>query len=267
MPKQLKLRRFHRGEKRWLHTKLRDRKLPAWAMHRYQIIALIRNGNAPFNAAQQIGCSAKAAYLWLRRFNTSGFDGFEQGSHPEGRPSQLTSTQLNLLYHVAQKRPTDVGLPFTNWSIHKLQLYLVRKRNFPKVSAEWLRRLLRRAKISWQRTKTWKQSHDPQFKAKKSAFWHSMPKDPSGVSSSVTISLDPWNYVRSQAGAGHGNSIRNAIVQPIRANAGSNSCMDSMMSTVIAWSDGCASAKPPKTLWFVLSASEPVIRCNCASMS
>ncbi len=219
MPQRLKLRRFHRGEKRWLHSKLHDRKLPAWAMHRYQIIAMIRKGSSPFNASQHVGCSAKAAYLWLRRFNASGFGRFEQGSHPEGRPSQLTSNQLNLLYHVAQKRPTDVGLPFTNWSIHKLQLYLVRKRNFPKVSAEWLRRRLRRAKISWQRTKTWKQSHDPQFKAKKSAFWRSMRKDPSGVSLSVTISLALWNYDRWQAGAGHAISVRNAIVQPIRANA------------------------------------------------
>lgn len=178
MPKRLHLRPFHRGEKILLQTKLRDRKLPAWAIHRYQIIALVRKGYSPFKASLLIGCSAKAAYLWFQRFNASGFGGFEHSSHPEGRPSELTQRHLNLLFHIAQKRPTDVGLPFTQWSMTKLQAYLVRHRHFPKVSPEWLRRQLHRAKISWQRTKTWKQSDDPQFKAKKSVFWHFTPSVP-----------------------------------------------------------------------------------------
>ena len=187
MPKRLQLRRFHRGEKIVLNAKLHDRKLPAWALHRYQIIAQLREGKSAFRASRLIGCSAKAAYLWLSRFNTSGFDQFEQTSNPEGRPSQLTKEQLHLLTHIAQKRPTDGGLPFTNWSMAKLQDYLVKQRHFPKISPEWLRRLLHRAKVSWQRTKTWKQSHDPEFKSKKSVFWHSMLSDPSAAWSSVTI--------------------------------------------------------------------------------
>jgi transposase len=178
MPKRLQLRCFHRGEKTVLHTKLCDRKLPAWAMHRYQIIALVRKGFSPFKTSQLIGCSAKAAYLWLQRFNAQGFRYFEQSSNPEGRPSQFTQRDMKLLQHVAQKRPTDVGLPFTQWSMTKLHAYLVKQGQFPNVSPEWLRRQLHRANISWQRTKTWKQSSDPQFKAKKSEFWHCMPSVP-----------------------------------------------------------------------------------------
>jgi transposase len=175
MPKRLRLRRFHRGEKQWLKAKLHDRKLPAWAMHRYQIIALIRSGHSAFRGSRQAGCSAKAAYLWLGRFNTSGFAHFEEGSHPEGRPSQLTRQHLKLLHEVVRKRPTDVGLPFTNWSMTKLLDYLIKKRRFPKIGPEWLRQLLHRANVSWQRTKTWKQSHDPDFERKKSVFWRYMP--------------------------------------------------------------------------------------------
>lgn len=187
MPKRLRLRRFHRGEKILLQAKLHDRKLPAWALHRYQIIAHLREGKSALGAARLIGCSAKAAYLWLARFNTSGFDPFEHISNPEGRPSQLSEEHLQLLIHIAQKRPTDVGRPFTNWSMTKLQDYLVKKHRFPKVSPEWLRRLLRRAKVSWQRTKTWKQSHDPAFKPKKSVFWHSTLNVHPAASWSVTI--------------------------------------------------------------------------------
>lgn len=175
MPKRLRLRRFRRGERKTLTTKLHDRKLPTWAMHRYQIIAQVRAGSSVFHALSQVNCAANTAYLWVKRFNQSGFRAFENSSHPEGRPSELTQRHLNLLFHIAQKRPTDVGLPFTQWSMTKLHAYLVKHRHFPKVSPEWLRRQLHRAKISWQRTKTWKQSHDPQFKAKKSVFWHFMP--------------------------------------------------------------------------------------------
>ena len=187
MPKQLELRRFRRGEKQLLQAKLHDRKLPAWAMHRYQIIAYIRNGLSAFRTAHLVGCSAKAAYLWLAHFNHSGFASFEDGSNPDGRPSKLTRQHLSLLCRIARKRPTDVGLPFTHWSMTKLQDYLVKKRHFPKVGPEWLRQLLQRAHVSWQRTKTWKQSDDPEFERKKSGFWRFTLNGPSTVPWSVTI--------------------------------------------------------------------------------
>jgi len=267
MPKRLQLRPFHRGEKITLQAKLCDRKLPAWAMHRYQIIALIRQGFSPFKASQLIGCSAKAAYLWLERFNLTGFQGFEQSSHPEGRPSELTQRDLQFLYHIAQKRPTDVGLPFTQWSMTKLHAYLVKQRHFPNVGPEWLRRQLHRAKISWQRTKTWKQSSDPQFRAKKSEFWHCMPTVPNGASSSVMINLDRWNYVRFPAHAGHGNGTRSEIVPPIRANAVSNNCMAFMMSMRTVWSAVFANEKRVMTLWRVSNAYAHAIQSNCEFMS
>lgn len=267
MPKRLPLRPFHRGEKILLQAKLCDRKLPAWAMHRYQIIALIRKGYSPFSASHLIGCSAKVAYLWLQRFNTAGFVGFEQSSHPEGRPSEFTQSDLKLLQYIAQKRPTDVGLPFTQWSISKLHAYLVKQRHFPKVSPEWVRRQLHRAKISWQRTKTWKQSHDPQFKAKKSVFWHFVRSVLNGVSWSAMINLDRWNAVLLQAPAGHGMDIRNAIVQPIRTNAASNSCMAFMMCIRTAWSAVCANEKRALTLWRVSNGSGRAIQGNCAFIS
>jgi transposase len=267
MPKRLQLRRFHRGEKILLQAKLCDRKLPAWAMHRYQIISLIRKGFSPFKASQLIGCSAKAGYLWRQRFDTNGFAGFEQSSHPEGRPPELTQSDLKLLYHIAQKRPTDVGLPFTQWSISKLHAYLVKQRHFPKVSPEWLRRQLHRVKISWQRTKTWKQSHAPQFKPKKSVFWHFIPSVPNVASWSAMINLDRWNYVQWRDRAGHGMGIRSAIVQPIRANAASNSCMAFMMCMRTAWSGVCANAKRAVTLSLVSNGSGRAIQGNCGFIS
>lgn len=267
MPKRIKLRRFHRGERQLLNAKLHDRKLPVWLAQRYRLIALVHAGLNVFGAARRLGCAKETAYRWIKEFNRLGFRKFDRASHPEGRPSELTRRDLNLLCHIAQKRPTDVGLPFTQWSMTKLHAYLVKQRHFPKVSPEWLRRLLHRAKISWQRTKTWKQSHDPQFKAKKSVFWHCMPNARNAGSSSVTINLVRWNYALSQVHAGHAIGIRNEVVQPIRANAVSNSYMAFMMCMPTAWSAVCANAKRVLTLWRVSNASALAIQCSSAFMS
>jgi transposase len=234
MPKRIRLRRFRRGEKQLLTTMLHDRKLPVWLAQRYRVIALVYDGLSVRATARRLTCAKETAYRWITEFNRSGFQGFNRSSHPEGRPSTVTQRDVKLLCHIAQKRPTDVGLPFTHWSMTKLHAYMVRQRNFPKVSPEWMRRLLRRAKVSWQRTKTWKQSHDPHFKSKKSAFWHSMRSDPSAASLSVMTSLDRSNYVLLQDGAGHDRVIRNAIARPIPANVGSSNYMDFMMYTPIA---------------------------------
>ena len=85
MPKRLCLRRFRRNEKQTPTMKLHDRKLPTWAMHRYQIIAQVRAGSSVFQAMSQVNCAVNTAYLWVKRFNQSGFKFFESSSHPEGR--------------------------------------------------------------------------------------------------------------------------------------------------------------------------------------
>jgi transposase len=193
MPRKVSLRRFHRGEVLLLTAKLHDRKLPIWIAQRYRIIALVRLKQSVFAAARQLGCAKDTAYRTVQEFHRFGLRRFERISNPEGRPSRITRAQLRALIRVAQKRPTDVGLPFTHWSMTILQDYLVKRLRFPKVSPEWLRRLLHREGVSWQHTKTWKQSHDPDFERKKSVFWPFMPSVRSAGRSSVTINSARWN--------------------------------------------------------------------------
>lgn len=234
MSKRLKLRRFRRGERQTLHIKLHDRKLPTWAMHRYQIVALVREGQSVFHASHQVGSSPKMAYLWAARFNESGFRTFEESSNPAGRPSELGRQHFQLLLRTAQKRPTDVGLPFTNWSMTKLQEYLVKRRHFPAVSPEWLRQLLRRADISWQHTKTWKQSHDPEFEVKKSVFWRSMPSVRDMAWWSATINSVHWNCVPCPVGVGLASASHSVIEPPIPGSVALSSCMVSTTCMPIA---------------------------------
>ena len=267
MPRKVTLRRFHRGERLLLTAKLHDRKLPIWIAQRYRIIALLRLKKSVYAAAQQLGCAKDTAYRTVREFNRVGFRRFERTSNPEGRPSEIKRSQLQTLIRVAQKRPTDVGLPFTHWSMTILQDYVVKRLRFPKVSPEWLRRLLHRAGVSWQHTKTWKQSHDPDFERKKSVFWPFTPSVRSAGWSSVTINLALWNSDLSPECVGPPKASRSGTERRIRARKASNNCMAYTMCMPTAWSGEFGSARRLKTFLLALRDCGIVIPGKFASMS
>jgi transposase len=180
MPKLVRLRRLTRREERLLHGKLRDLSLSVRIHQRYRVIEEVRKGRAVVEAAERVGCHFTVAYDWVRRFNKSGFETFEQVPNPKGRPPILRAEQLRDLVDVALSSPTERGLPFSVWSVAKLAEYCRAKHLLPEVTDEWVRRLLRREGLSAQRIRTWKTSHDPHFDSKKNAFGGSTTDVPGG---------------------------------------------------------------------------------------
>jgi hypothetical protein len=72
---------------------------------------------------------------------------------------------------VAGGRPARVGAPFTRWSIRKLRAYLAADPEAPiRIGRETLRMLLARRGVTFQRTRTWKESPDPRREAKLAAI-------------------------------------------------------------------------------------------------
>ena len=79
-----------------------------------------------------------------------------------GRPRLIREEDVAFIVATATTRPETLGRPFTRWSVRKLCGYLRRNdRRVVRVSRERLRQILRDAKISFQRTRTWKESRDP----------------------------------------------------------------------------------------------------------
>ena len=169
-PVEIRLRRLRQQERRLLQEKLKDKKLSVRIYERYRVIGEAAQGRSVPEIADRVGVHFTTAYDWLHRFNQDGLAGFEDAPNPQGRPSSLSSRQIRQLIATALARPTDLGLPFTQWSVAKLQEYCRAKKILPPFSDEWVRRLLRREGISFQRTKTWKESPDPDFESKKTAF-------------------------------------------------------------------------------------------------
>jgi len=165
-------------ERSLLHAKLRDKTLSVRVWERYRIIGELSKGRSPADVADRVGCHLAVVYDWIHRFNDSGFATFEAVPNPNGRPATIGSEQIRALIRAATSKPEDLGLPFTEWSVAKLHEYCSEKRLLPKCTDEWVRRLLRREGLTYQRSKTWKQSAtaDPLFEQKKGASSTCMKK-------------------------------------------------------------------------------------------
>ncbi|WP_339373156.1 helix-turn-helix domain-containing protein, partial [Paenibacillus elgii] len=84
-----------------------------------------------------------------------------------GRPPTFTAEQREAIIDLAQIPPHTIGYPFTNWSLSKLKEAAEERGIVPSISIETVRVILDEAQITYQHTKTWKESTDPEFEVKK----------------------------------------------------------------------------------------------------
>lgn len=102
----------------------------------------------------------------IHNFNEDGFDSLYP-KYSGGRPPTFTGEQRREIKKIALGRPADYDLPFSTWSLTKLAEHLVAEGVVDDISHEGLRLLLREEGVSFQAVKTWKESNDPDFEAKK----------------------------------------------------------------------------------------------------
>ena len=107
----------------------------------------------------------------LHNFNDDGFDSLAP-KYAGGRPPTFTLPERREIKKVALSRPQDHNLPFSTWSLSKLAEFLVAEGVVDDISHEGLRVLLREEGVSFHVIKTWKQSNDPDFEAKKNRVLH-----------------------------------------------------------------------------------------------
>lgn len=83
-----------------------------------------------------------------------------------GRPRLISDEAIEVIVTAATTRPEKLGLPFTRWSLRKLTAYLAGRQQPVRIGRERLRQILHGRGISFQRTRTWKESADPDRDAK-----------------------------------------------------------------------------------------------------
>jgi transposase len=119
----------------------------------------------------------------IHEFNERGFDSLGP-DYRGGRPRRISADQRKRIVAVAGARPDSLGQPFTRWSLPKLSAYL-RARGICEISPAHLGRVLAQAGLSFQRTRSWKASPDPDYEAKAArvlALYERAPEDGAVIS-------------------------------------------------------------------------------------
>jgi transposase len=164
MAERVRVRRLSDVEGRELQRIVRrggksDRSIVKW--RRAMVVLASAGGNDVAAIARLVQTSPDRVREMIHRFNELGMRSLDP-QWAGGRPRQITTTDCALIVKTAKKRPRSLGQPFTRWSIRKLAAYLATKKHRKVfVSRERLRQILAEEHITFQRTKTWKESPDP----------------------------------------------------------------------------------------------------------
>lgn len=150
----------------------------------------------------QIAAMWRTDPSWVRKvihdFNERGMDSL----HPRyrgGRPRRITTEQRQRIVSVAGARPDAQGVPLTRWSLPRLSRHLAGEGI--EVSPRHLGGLLAEAGLSFQRTRTWKASPDPDYEAKTARILELCEKPPAD---GPVVSFDQMGPVSLRPTAGSG---------------------------------------------------------------
>ena len=99
--------------------------------------------------------------------------------HVRAKARKFMSEIVEQIGVIARSPPQQL-IGMTQWSLFKLRGYLIAQQIVAEISLEWLRIILQRLQIRWRRTKTWKESNDPEFWAKYRRIRRLYRKRPAG---------------------------------------------------------------------------------------
>ena len=116
------------------------------------------------------GFSSDYASYVIHGFNERGFEVLKSKYENCGSNPKFSNEQRQTIINIALSKPTDLGLPFTEWSLPKLKEYVIENTDIDYISHETVRRILQESGIKYRRTKTWKESNDPDFELKKQNY-------------------------------------------------------------------------------------------------
>jgi len=160
--------------------KVKARKLKPWERHKLKrmkrqktnsvnslharIILLSRGSPKNTEIATHCGCTPAWVRKIIHRFNEGGIDAISWYPYYCARagPRKFYADVVEQICQVALS-PPKILIGMSVWSLEKLREYLIEQGIISWISLEWLRQLLRRSRIRWRHTKTWKDSDDPEF--------------------------------------------------------------------------------------------------------
>jgi transposase len=178
MSRSVRARRLTDDEGQFLLRLVRRGRADAIRYRRGLIILASSSGTPVPAIARLVAADPDTVRDVIHGFNAHGLVVLEPHWGP-GRPRRISDEDIAFVVAVALRRPKRLGLPFTHWSIRKLAAYLSGRygrygrydpdlvpTRIVRIGRERVRRILHENGISFQRTRTWKESTDPVKDAK-----------------------------------------------------------------------------------------------------
>jgi transposase len=140
----------------------------------------------------------------IHDFNERGMASLDP-EYRGGRPRRITDEDRRKVVAVAGARPDSQGVPLTRWSLPRLSDHLAAT-GVVEVSAAHLGRVLAEAGLSFQRTRTWKASPDPDYESKAARILELKAGPP--VDGGHVIAFDQMGPISLRPAAGAGWAVR-----------------------------------------------------------
>ena len=163
MAEPVRARRLTDQEGRRLQQIVRRGKHGSIRVRRAMIIMASASGTLVPAIARLVAADEDTVRDVIHLFNQKGLAALDP-RWAGGRPRLISEDDVDVIVAAATTRPGKLGLPFTHWSVRKLAAHL--SSAGIRVGRERLRQLLHARGISFQRTRTWKESADPDKDAK-----------------------------------------------------------------------------------------------------
>ncbi len=142
------------------------------------VVQASAGGNTVPVIARLVSTSEDRVREMIHRFNELGMASLDP-QWAGGRPRRITTEDETFIVATASARPESLGQPFTRWSLRKLAAYLAgNDERVVVVGHERLRQILDANDVTFQRTKTWKESNDPDRDAKLDRIEEVLDKHP-----------------------------------------------------------------------------------------
>lgn len=181
MAEPVRVRRLTDQEGQKLQQIVRRGSTSSVRLRRSMMLLASASGNRVPAIAQLVQADEDTVRDVIHRFNEIGLACLDP-RWAGGRPRLLSPDDEDFVVQTATARPTKLGQPFTRWSIRKLAAYLRRVHGrVIQIGREALRCLLARRGITFQHTKTWKESPDPERDAKLDRIEHVLGRFPDRV--------------------------------------------------------------------------------------
>jgi transposase len=172
MAEPVRARRLSDEEGRRLQQIVRRGKHGSVRVRRAMIIMASASGTPVSAIARLVAADEDTVRYVIHLFNQKGLAALDP-RWAGGRPRLISDDDIDFIVTAAATRPEKLGLPFTHWSVRKLAAYLACHHVRPvRIGRERLRQILHEREISFQRTRTWKESHDPDRDAKLGRIEH-----------------------------------------------------------------------------------------------